>query len=68
MHTVIIDECTGCDLCVEPCPVNCIEMVPLEKTAKDWYWQIPVVDMQTPHADIIVTDRPKNTTDKDEAA
>jgi len=29
MHTVIIDECTGCDLCVAPCPVDCIEMHPL---------------------------------------
>ena len=25
MHTVIIDECTGCDLRVEPCPVDCID-------------------------------------------
>jgi electron transport complex protein RnfB len=29
MHTVIIDECTGCDLCVAPCPVDCIDMLPL---------------------------------------
>ncbi|HSB97189.1 MAG TPA: hypothetical protein VLC91_12110, partial [Spongiibacteraceae bacterium] len=21
--------CTGCDLCVEPCPVDCIDMLPL---------------------------------------
>jgi len=26
---VLIDECTGCDLCVAPCPVDCIEMHPL---------------------------------------
>ena len=27
MHTVIAQECTGCDLCLPPCPVDCIEMV-----------------------------------------
>src|SRR5690606_8289502 len=26
MHTVIPDLCTGCDLCVAPCPVDCISM------------------------------------------
>ncbi len=30
MHTVIKEECTGCDLCVDPCPVDCIEMIPLD--------------------------------------
>lgn len=33
MHTVLIDECTGCDLCVAPCPVDCIEMHPLPPSA-----------------------------------
>jgi electron transport complex protein RnfB len=28
MHTVLADWCTGCDLCVAPCPVDCIQMVP----------------------------------------
>jgi Na+-translocating ferredoxin:NAD+ oxidoreductase RNF subunit RnfB len=28
MHTVIADECTGCDLCIEPCPVDCIDLIP----------------------------------------
>ncbi|MCY1535936.1 Electron transport complex subunit RsxB [compost metagenome] len=32
MHTVLDDWCTGCDLCVAPCPVDCIEMVPAGRT------------------------------------
>ncbi len=28
MHTVIAAECVGCRLCLPPCPVECIEMVP----------------------------------------
>ncbi|MBI3774642.1 MAG: RnfABCDGE type electron transport complex subunit B [Gammaproteobacteria bacterium] len=28
MHSVIADECTGCELCIPPCPVDCIVMVP----------------------------------------
>jgi electron transport complex protein RnfB len=41
MHTVIADECTGCDLCVEPCPVDCIDMVPIETTLQSWHWDKP---------------------------
>ena len=29
MHTVIADECTGCELCVAPCAVDCITMRPV---------------------------------------
>ena len=29
MHTVVAELCTGCELCVAPCPVDCISMVPL---------------------------------------
>lgn len=29
LHTVLWDECIGCGLCVAPCPVDCIDMVPL---------------------------------------
>lgn len=32
MHTVIADECTGCGLCVAPCPVDCIHMQPVADT------------------------------------
>jgi electron transport complex protein RnfB len=27
MHTVIESQCTGCELCLPPCPVDCIGMV-----------------------------------------
>ena len=27
MHSIIEDICTGCELCIEPCPVDCIEIV-----------------------------------------
>jgi electron transport complex protein RnfB len=28
MHTVIAEYCTGCELCLPPCPVDCIDLVP----------------------------------------
>ena len=28
MHTVVAELCTGCELCIAPCPVDCITMVP----------------------------------------
>jgi len=48
MHTVIEQDCTGCDLCVAPCPTDCIEMIPVQDTPETWKWkleQIPVVDV-----------------------
>jgi electron transport complex protein RnfB len=28
MHTVIAAACTGCELCLAPCPVDCISLAP----------------------------------------
>ncbi|MEO6748565.1 MAG: RnfABCDGE type electron transport complex subunit B, partial [Casimicrobiaceae bacterium] len=28
MHTVLASLCTGCALCIPPCPVDCIDMPP----------------------------------------
>lgn len=27
MHTVIASECIGCQLCIDPCPVDCIDLI-----------------------------------------
>ena len=29
MHTVLPDLCTGCELCLPPCPVDCIDLLPV---------------------------------------
>ena len=42
MHAVLDSECTGCGLCVEPCPVDCISMAPARAgpaTAEAWLAQ-----------------------------
>ena len=36
MHTVIAELCTGCELCLPPCPVDCIDMVPLARAEATW--------------------------------
>jgi electron transport complex protein RnfB len=40
MHTVIASECTGCELCIAPCPVDCITMAlavaPPPERANHW--------------------------------
>jgi electron transport complex protein RnfB len=32
---VVADVCTGCELCVAPCPVDCITMVPRASESRD---------------------------------
>ena len=44
MHTVIAEECTGCDLCVPPCPVDCIDMLPVRDDITTWRWPTPQQD------------------------
>jgi electron transport complex protein RnfB len=36
MHTVIDALCTGCELCVPPCPVDCIAMLPVTGARTGW--------------------------------
>jgi electron transport complex protein RnfB len=36
MHTILPSLCTGCDLCVAPCPVDCISMIPVTGERTGW--------------------------------
>jgi electron transport complex protein RnfB len=36
MHTILPSLCTGCDLCVAPCPVDCIVMMPVTGERTGW--------------------------------
>ena len=41
LHTVLRSECTGCALCVEPCPVSCIRMETVPEDLRTWKWAYP---------------------------
>ncbi|MGD8629645.1 MAG: 4Fe-4S binding protein, partial [Gammaproteobacteria bacterium] len=49
MHTVIASECTGCNLCIPPCPVECIHILPVKANILTWTWPKPA-DNSTPEA------------------
>jgi electron transport complex protein RnfB len=36
MHTIVESECTGCELCVPACPVDCISLEPVTGTRTGW--------------------------------
>jgi electron transport complex protein RnfB len=33
-------------LCLPPCPVDCIRMVPLGETVETWKWKYPIVQLK----------------------
>jgi electron transport complex protein RnfB len=42
MHTVITPHCTGCELCLPVCPVDCIQMENASGQATGWAaWSLP---------------------------
>ena len=45
MHTIIAQQCTGCELCLPPCPVECIHMAVIPETIDNWKWKYPVVEI-----------------------
>lgn len=47
MHTIIASECTGCELCIAPCPVDCISMVTIGENVENWKWKYPVYALKS---------------------
>jgi electron transport complex protein RnfB len=43
---VIAEECTGCELCVPVCPVDCIHMVPIREDLPHWKWKYPRIALK----------------------
>ena len=46
MHTIVEPLCTGCELCVKPCPVECIRMEPIPEKLDTWKWKYPVIELR----------------------
>src|SRR5574343_80238 len=46
MHTIVAQQCTGCELCLPPCPVECISMQPVGENIDNWKWKYPVVEIK----------------------
>jgi len=63
---VIASECTGCDLCVEPCPVDCIDMIREEESLQNWHWWLP--DPVGHQVEVIATDADEPRASRDRAA
>lgn len=51
MHTVIADQCTGCNLCVDPCPTRCIDLIPVSPTTESWKWDLQTIPVRMIPAD-----------------
>jgi electron transport complex protein RnfB len=46
MHTIVASLCTGCELCVKPCPVECITMEVIPESIDNWKWKYPVIEIK----------------------
>ena len=46
MHTVMSDLCTGCNLCVDPCPTHCISLQPVAETPDSWKWDLNTIPVR----------------------
>ncbi|MCK4705586.1 MAG: 4Fe-4S binding protein, partial [Gammaproteobacteria bacterium] len=47
---IIESECTGCNLCIPPCPVDCIHIFEVKPTVRSWIAKLPDADDAAPRA------------------
>ena len=46
MHTIVESLCNGCELCIKPCPVECIRMEIISENIDNWKWKYPVIEIK----------------------
>ncbi|WP_035594536.1 4Fe-4S binding protein, partial [Edwardsiella tarda] len=46
VHTVISAQCTGCGLCLSPCPTECIQLIPVRNSTANWKWDLHTIPVQ----------------------
>jgi Na+-translocating ferredoxin:NAD+ oxidoreductase subunit B len=46
MHTILPSQCTGCELCVPACPVECISMIEVAENVATWKWKYPIHELK----------------------
>ena len=56
MHTVIADEYTGCDLCVNPAP-STVSTGTSHQTVRTWHWGLPGIPLHKGAQNIIASDQ-----------
>ena len=42
LHVIVASQCTGCELCLPPCPVDCIHMEVIKEDVASWKWRYPI--------------------------
>ena len=67
MHTVVEAYCTGCELCIPACPVDCISLEPIDINLSGWAsWPQELADLARQRYDARTTRLQREAKEHDE--